>query len=200
MKKLFDSKFLIISALSIVTLILLIVFSFFLFDRDEAKFAKSGYIINPLSSTSEKYFFDGGTGYRENLSSMVVFNDVDSHEVKVVRDSFAHYEDDSISLLKNGAVLDINSIHDNLALIYNISSESMIEKDNDGYHIESLNGDVKLKNFIVRISDNKYMIVGDVKLSYSGSSSLVDGDYFEIVYSEEGIVNVENKNFKKSID
>lgn len=196
MKKLFDSKFLIISALSIVTLILLIVFSFFLFDRNESKFVKSGYIINPLSATSEKYFFDEGTGYRENLSSMVVFNDVDSNEVKVLRDSFVHYEDGSISLLKNGAILDVDSIHNNLALFYNISNDSVIEKDNNGYHIESLNGNINLKNFIVRISDKKYLVAGDVKLSYSGSSSLISGDYFEIVYVEEGIVNIENKNFK----
>lgn len=196
MKKLFDSKFLIISALSIITLILLIVFSFFLFDRDEAKFVKSGYIINPLSATSEKYFFESGTGYRENLSSMVVFNDVDSNEAKVLRDSFVHYDDGSLSLLKNGAILDVDSIHDNLAIFYNISNSSIIEKDNNGYHIESINGNINLKNFIVRISDKKYLVAGDVKLSYDGNPSSVNGDYFEIVYVEEGIVNIENKNFK----
>ncbi len=196
MKKLFDSKFLIISALSVITLILLIVFSFFLFDRDEAKFVKSGYIINPLNATSEKYFFNEGTGYRENLSSMVVFNSVDDKEVKVLRDSFVHYEDGSISLLKNGAILDVDSIHDNLALFYNITSDSIIERSTGNYYIESMNGNVNLKNFIVRISDNKYLVAGNVKLSYMGSPSSIDGEYFEIVYSEEGIVNIENKNFK----
>lgn len=196
MKKLFDSKFLIISALSIITLILLIVFSFFLFNRNEAEFVKSGYIINPLSSVSEKYFFDEGTGYRENLSSMVVFNDVDDKEVKVLRDSFIHYEDGSIALLKNGAILDTDSIHDGMALFYNISSDSLIEKDGSSYVIDSLNGKINLKDFIIRISDNKYLVAGNVKLGYTGSPSLIEGEYFEIVYSEEGIVNIENKNFK----
>ncbi len=196
MKKLFDSKFLIISALSIITLILLIVFSFFLFDRDESEFLKSGYIINPLSSVSEKYFFNEGTGYRENLSSMVVFNDIDDKEVKVLRDSFVHYEGGSIALLKKGAILDIDSIHDNMALFYNISSDSIIERDGNAYYVNSLNGKINLKDFIVRISDNKYLVAGNVKLSYVGSPSLIEGEYFEIVYSEAGIVNVENKEFK----
>lgn len=196
MKKLFDSKFLIISALSIVTLILLIVFSFFLFNRDEAEFLKSGYIINPLSSVSEKYFFDSGTGYRENLSSMVVFNDIDDKEVKVLRDSFIHYEDGDLALLKNGAILDVDSIHDNMALFYNISPDSVVERDGSSYFIESLSGKITLKDFIVRISDNKYLVAGNVKLGYTGSPSLIDGEYFEIVYSEEGIVNIENKEFK----
>ena len=196
MKKLFDSKFLIISALSIVTLILLIVFSFFLFDRDEAEFLKSGYIINPLSSVSEKYFFDEGTGYRENLSSMVVFNDIDDKEVKVLRDSFVHYDGGGLALLKNGAILDVDSIRDGMAQFYNISPESVIERDGNSYYIDSLNGKINLKNFVVRISDNKYLAIGNVKLGYTGSPSLIDGEYFEIVYSEEGIVNIENKNFK----
>ena len=199
MKKLFDSKFLIISAVSIITLILLIVFSFSLFNREEAEFTKSGYIINPLSSTTERYFFESGTGYRENLSSMVVFTDVDKNEAKVLRESFVHYDDGSISLLKNGAILDVDSIHNDLALIYNVTSKSVIEKKSDGYTIESINGNINLKNFIIRISDNKYLVSGNLKLNYKGSSNPVEATYFEVVYVEEGIVNIENKDVKLSL-
>ena len=84
--------------------ILLIVGAFYLFDDEDDVFVKSGYILNPLSSTSEKFFFDENTGYKENLSSMIEFVDVDKNTVSVLRDSFLHYDDDSISFLKKGFI------------------------------------------------------------------------------------------------
>ena len=110
MKKLFNGRFLIILASSLVVLILLTVGAFYLFDDEDDTFVKSGYVLNPLASTSEKYFFDENIGYRENLSSMIEFEDVDEKTVSIVKDSFVHYLDESLSLLKNGAILDLNSV------------------------------------------------------------------------------------------
>ena len=107
MKKLLDSKFLFILALSIVVLIVLGVGAFYLFDDSDATFVKDGYILNPLSAKNEKYLFDKNTPYKENLSSMVVFNDTDNKEVSVFKDSFLHYMDSSMSFLTNGAILDL---------------------------------------------------------------------------------------------
>ena len=97
MKKIFDSKFLFITGLSIVVLIVLGVGAFYLFDDSEDTFIKSGYVLNPLSGKVEKYFFDENTSYRENLSSMVEFKDTDKNDVKILRDSFLHYNDGSLS-------------------------------------------------------------------------------------------------------
>ena len=96
MKKLLDSKFLFILALSIIVLIILGVGAFYLFDDSDATFVKDGYVLNPLSAKSEKYFFDEDTSYKENLNQMVVFDDVDKNEVKVLKDSFLHYMDGSL--------------------------------------------------------------------------------------------------------
>ena len=112
MKKLLDSKFLFILALSIVVLIVLGIGAFYLFDDSDAVFVKDGYILNPLSEKNEKYLFDKNTSYKENLSSMIVFNDTDDREVSVFKDSFLHYMDSSMSFLKNGAILDLESIGD----------------------------------------------------------------------------------------
>ena len=77
MKKMLDSKFLFILSLSILVLIGLGIGAFYLFDNSDNNFVKSGYVLNPLSSKVEKYFFDEKTSYRENLSSMIEFKDVD---------------------------------------------------------------------------------------------------------------------------
>lgn len=200
MKKLFSSRFLFILVTSLVTLIVLIVGAFYLFDDEDATFVKSGYVLNPLSSTSEKYFFEENIGYRENLSSMIEFRDVDNKEVSILKDSFIHYMDDSLSFLKKGAILDLDSLTGNKVVsFYNITNESIIEKKDNNYTIESKNGNINLKNFIGRISDNKYIVVGDLSLKMAGNSTTIKGEYFEIVYVEEGIVNIENKDVKYQV-
>ena len=200
MKKLLNSKFLLILALSISVLIILTVGAIYLFDNSDDTFVKSGYVLNPMSEKVEKYFFNENTPYHTNLSSMVEFNDVDNKDVSVLKDSFLHYMDNSLSFLKNGAILDLNSIKGKDAVtFYNITNKSIIDKDGNGYVIKNNGSDIKLNNFMGRISDNKYIVVGDVKTKIPGNSSLVEGDYFEIVYVEEGIVNIENKEVKYQV-
>ena len=200
MKKLFNGRFLLILASSLVVLLLLTVGAFYLFDDEDDVFVKSGYVLNPLSSTTEKYFFNENVGYRENLSSMIEFTDVDANTVSILKDSFVHYLDESLSFLKDGAILDLDSLKgDKVVSFYNITNESIIEKNDSGYIIGSANGDIKLNNFVGRISDDKYIVVGDLNLKIAGNDKTIKGEYFEIVYVEEGIVNVENKNVKYQV-
>ena len=197
MKKLLDNKFLFIVALSLIVLISLGFGAFYLFDDSDDVFVKSGYVINPLSAKVEKYFFNEDSSYKENLSSMVVFKDVDDKDVSILKDSFLHYNDGSLSFLKNGAILDLNTIGEGEAVnFYNITSKSIIEKNNSGYVIKNSGSDIKLKNFIGRINDDKYIVVGSLNAKIPGNEKNISGDYFEIVYTEKGIVNIENKNVK----
>ena len=197
MKKLFDSKFLFIVALSIIVLIILGIGAFYLFNNADDTFVKSGYVINPLSAKVEKYFFNEKEEYHENLSSMVVFKDVDKNDVSILKDSFLHYNDGSLSFLTNGAILDLNTVGNGEAVnFYNITSKSIIEKDNSKYVIKTSGNDIELKNFVGRISENKYIVVGNLEAKIPGNEKNISGDYFEIVYAEEGIVNIENKNVK----
>lgn len=197
MKKLFDSKFLFIVALSTVVLMILGVLAFYLFDDSDDVFVKSGYVINPLSEKSEKYFFDELTSYHENLSSMVVFNDTDNNEVSVFKESFVHYSDDSLSFLKKGAILDLDSIKGTDAVkFYNITNKSIINKKNNEYVIDNNGSEINLKNFIGRISDNKYIVVGNIEAKIPGNEKNISGSYFEVVYMDEGVINIENKDIK----
>ena len=200
MKKMLDSKFLFILSLSILVLIGLGIGAFYLFDNSDNNFVKSGYVLNPLSSKVEKYFFDEKTSYRENLSSMIEFKDVDNNNVTILKDSFLHYNDESISFLQNGAILDLNSINGKDAVyFYNITNESMIEKEEDGYVIRTSTNDINLRNFIGRINDNKYIIAGNLELKIPGNNATTKGDYFEIVYTENGVVNIENREVKYQV-
>ena len=200
MKKLLDSKFLFIVALSLVVLIVLGVGAFYLFNDNDDTFTKTGYVLNPLSPKVEKYFFDENTGYRENLSQMIEFRDVDDKNVTIFKDSFLHYMDGSMSFLKNGAILDLNSIKGEKAVnFYNITNKSIIEKSGNGYVIKTNGGDIGLNNFIGRISDDKYIVVGSLEAKIPGNDANVKADYFEIVYTEEGVVNIENKDTKYQV-
>ena len=198
MKKLFNGKFLFILALSIMVLIILVLGAFYLFDDKDDVFVKSGYVLNPLSEKVEKYFFNENVGYHTNLSSMVEFKDVDDKDVMVLKDSFLHYMDNSLSFLKNGAILDLDSVKGNGTVVfYNITNKSIINKNNEGYLIETNGEDIKLNNFMGRISDNKYIIAGkDIRLKASSSDTISNVDYFEIVFNEKGIVNIENQEVK----
>lgn len=200
MRKLLNGKFLFIMASSLIVLIALTFGAYYLFDDADSKFVKSGYILNPLSELSEKYFFNENTDYHLNLSSMIEFKDIEDKEVSVLVDSFLHYDDKSLSFLKNGAILDLDSIDGDRAVkFYNITSTSIIEKKDDGYLISNKSGDISLNNFIGRINDSKYIVVGDLQLKVPGNTKTIDGDYFEIVYIEEGIVNIENRNVKYQV-
>lgn len=197
MKKILDSKFLFIVALSLIVLIILGVGAFYLFDDSDATFVKDGYVLNPLSAKSEKYFFDEATNYKENLSAMIEFKDTDNVDVTILKDSFLHYLDGSLSFLKNGAILDLDSIEGTKAVdFYNITNKSIIERKSNGYVINAKNGDINLKNFVGRISDNKYIVVGSLEAKIPGNNTNIKGDYFEIVYTEEGVINIENKDNK----
>ena len=190
MRKIIDSKFLFILALSVLVLIILGIGAFYLFDDSDDVFVKDGYILNPLSAKNERFLFDKDTTYKSNLSGMVVFNDTDNNEVSVFKDSFLHYMDSSISFLKNGAILDLDSINGSEAVkFYNITNKSIVTKSNDGYVIETNNNDIKINNFMGRISDNKYIVAGSLEAKIPGNEKNITGNYFEIVYNDEGIIS-----------
>ena len=200
MKKMLDNRFLFILGLSVLTLIGLGIGTFYLFNDSSNAFVKSGYVINPLSSKVEKYFFEEETSYKQNLSSMIEFKDIDNKNVTILKDSFLHYTDGGMSFLKNGAILDLNSINGKEAVaFYNITNESIIEKTPDGYVIKTNKDDINLKNFIGRINDDKYIVVGNLEIKIPGNNTNIKGDYFELVFTENGIINIENREVKYQV-
>ena len=200
MKKILDSKFLFIIALSLIVLLMLGVLAFYLYRESDTSFLRSGYVLNPLSAKVEKYYFEADTDYRENLSSMIEFKDVDKNEVAILKESFLHYDNSDLSFLKDGAILDLGSVNGKDAVkFYNITKDSMIEKKGSKYQIANGSDKIELENFIGRISDNKYIVVGNLEAKIPGNNANVKADYFEIVYTEEGVINIENNDIKYQV-
>ena len=197
MGKLINKRFLFILGISVISLVMLIGGMFYLFDDSDNIFVKSGYILNPMSANSTRYYFDKGTSYHTNLSSLIVFNDVDKDDVKVNKDSFVHYLDGDMSFLKNGAILDLGTINKSMATYYNITDKSLVKYSNGGYTIDNKDDVLTIENFIGRISDNRYIVAGtNVRLVYGADNIETKGDYFEITYVENGVVNIENQEVK----
>ena len=197
MRKMLDKKFLIIVSSTLIVLILLALGSFTFFKDREAVFQNEGYILDNLSSENSRYYFDDNTTYKKNLSSNIVFKDVDQTDVEVSEDSFVHYTNGDIGFLKNGALVDLGTISKSTINFYNIGKGSILNYRNRGYYVKTASGNVTFDNFMGRISDNKYIIAGkDIRLKASSSDTISNGDYFEIVFNEKGIVNIENQEVK----
>lgn len=193
MKKFGDKNFWIILITSIVVLIGLTAGVIFLTRKSSKEFYDAGYIISSTATKTEKYYFNDNTVYKENVFEEYVFKDVDNKEVSTSKDNFIHYLDNSLSFMKNGVILDLDNFNRNLVPYYNITSKSIIKYNNGSYYIDTADKKLIFGNFLGRITDNKYIVVGnDVKIKLSGNNDYVSGNYFELLFTENGIVKVEN--------
>lgn len=195
MKKIIsDKSFWIILCISLLTLIMLTIGVILLTGKNAKEFYSAGYIISSNATKSDKYYFEENTIYKENVFDEYIFKDVDNKEVSTSKDNFIHYLDDSLSFMKNGVILDLDNFNENIVPYYNITDKSIIRYNNGGYYIKTTDKTLVFGNFLGRITDNKYIVVGnDISVKLSGNSDSVKGNYFEILFIENGIVKIENQ-------
>ena len=196
MKKIMsDKSFWIILVISVVSLVALTIGVVFLTRQNAKEFYSAGYIINSTATKSDKYYFSDDTIYKENVFDEYVFTDVDNNEVSTSKENFIHYLDNSLSFMKNGVILDLDNFNESIVPYYNITDKSVIKYNNGGYYVETADKTLVFGNFLGRITDNKYIVVGkDISVKLAGSNEAVKGDYFEILFVENGIVKVENQD------
>ncbi len=189
MNKLYNNRFIFIVSLSIVFIMVLAFGSIALTKKNLTLFDDAGYII----SSNKVLEFNSGTTYRLNLNEKIVFTTNDGKISEVDQSSFIHYVDGSIALLKNGAFVDLNGISESIAPYYNITNKSIIEYDDGGYTIKNGDESLYFEDILLRVSDNKYLIAGkDLSIKVPGVDGLIDGDYFELTFIEDGIILIEN--------
>lgn len=194
MNKIKDKSFWLILIISIIGLVALIIGIIFLTRKGEKEFYSAGYIINSTASASSKLYFDDNTVYKENVFNEYVFTNKDGKEVSTSKDNFIHYLDNSLSFMKNGVILDLDNFNETLVPYYNITDKSIIKYNNGGYYVETADKNLIFGNFLGRITENKYIVVGkDIKIKLAGNNDLVSGNYFEILFVEDGIVKIENQ-------
>ena len=189
-------------AFILVSVILMIGASiYFAIDINNKKmkeFVKDGYILTTENSgttdKSVRYYFNSGTKYQEKYQDKVSFSDIDGEKVSLNNTSFVHYLDGSISTLKKGVVMDLDSINGSVVKYYNIFSKSLLEKRTDAYFVNNLGKQLKFSNFIAKTSENKYLIASDkITLFLSDNQAIDIKDYVEINFIEGEIIRLENQ-------
>lgn len=194
MKKLFNKRFALILGSTITLLIVLTVAIVFLTKENTKSFVRGGYIIASSKENSTKYYFDEGTTYKTNVNKELVFTDTSGEKVNVETDNFLHYIDGGIKFLKNGVIMELDSVNATIVPYYNITNKSLLEYSKKSYYIETRDKTLAFNNIVGRISDNKYLVAGvDIKLQLAGNENVISGDYFEITFIEDGVIKVENQ-------
>lgn len=176
--------------------------------QSQKTFTKGGYILdsNTTSSANEKeadkdkgttkYYFGKDTTYKNSVDTTVEFKDTNGKSVKVPEASFIHYDDDSIGLLKKGVVLNLEDIKNTIPIYYNLYEGTILQYGNGSYVVDNLGKELKFSQFIVRVSDNKYLLVSDnIKVQLDeNNSTTIKSNYVEISVVEEGIIRIENQD------
>ena len=194
MFKFIKNKFLFIVLISIMTLVLLIAGSVALYKDSSLVFSNEGYIISSTTKKNAKYYFSANTKYKENVDEKIAFKDSDSKSVSVDPASFVHYLNGSIGYLKKGALVNLSEINSSAINYYNITNKDLVTYKNGFYSLDSNKGAINVESFVGRISDNKYIIAGkNLALQVPDKSDKITGDYFEVLFIENGIVKIDNQ-------
>ncbi|MBQ6494908.1 MAG: hypothetical protein IJI49_02790 [Bacilli bacterium] len=188
------NKFAFIIIISVLTLGLLIAGAIVMYQDNSKVFESEGYIISTTTKKNSKYYFSPNTKYKENVDKDITFKDSDSKSVTVSSENFVHYQNGSISFLTRGALLNLGEINSSALNYYNVDNDDIITYKNKNYVVNSNKGTVNIESFIGRISDNKYIIAGNnLSLKIPNKTEKITGDYFEVLFIENGIVKIDNK-------
>ena len=194
MFKFIKNKFLFILLISIATLAVLIVGALTLYKDNSRTFANDGYIIETSTKTNQKYYFSANTKYKENVEEKITFSDKESNTVAVDPASFVHYANGNVSFLQKGALVNLSDITSPMVSYYNITNDNTIVYEDNHYTVTSNDRKINIDSFVGRISDNKYLIAGkDLTIKIPTIEDRISGDYFEILYVEEGIIKIDNE-------
>ena len=180
--------------MSVFTLGLLIVGAIVLHKDNSSSFSGDGYIISTNTKKTSKYYFSANTKYKNNADGDVTFKNTNSDSVVVSTDNFVHYSDGSVGYLKRGALVNVDDISSSIISYYNVNSSNLIQHRSGGYTVKSGDKDINFPAFIGRISENKYIVAGNnITLQVPNDDKKISGDYFEILYIEDGIVRIDNQ-------
>lgn len=174
------------------------IFGFKVYQDSFDKFQYDGYVIGTAGGKeSAKHHFTKDEKYKVNkANNEVEFTNNEDEEVIVSNASFVHYADGSISTFKKAVVLNLENVKTDSLQYYNIFNGSVFTKTKKGYQIQYLEDKLLFNNFIVKISDSKYMIVGkNLEITYGDKKETIKDGFLEINYLDGNIIRVENQDF-----
>ncbi len=166
--------------------------------KRRAAFPADGYVI-----ASEEYqdtvvcdYFSLGTTYRKTYDDRIVFTSAMGTREQVVKKSFLHYGDASLSSLKASMLADLDEVENGLLDFYYLAPEMVLSRRESGYTIDNNGTDLEFSNFLSLLDEDKFLVQSGglmtVKLA-SGSTQELDSGYLEVIYPEENIVRLYNQ-------
>ena len=163
------------------------------------EFEKDGYALyfdDTKNVKAEAYSFKSGTEYKYKRTSDFVSFRSEKENVKIDKDTVIHYTDGSLGVLKKVVGIDVSTVNSDIIFYYNIYKDTKINSNKDGYSIKLVNEEeVKFKNLLMRISDNKFLLTGkNVRLVYTNDEIVDFGDYVEFEYTDGNVVKVYNND------
>ena len=188
-------KITIIVSMIIAITLITIIYGFKQNKQSYNKFYETGYIItHDEQNYSTKYYFDAGTKYKESYSQQIIFEDVNNSKIKVDKKNFIHYTNGTISTLDKSVILNLDEINAPIIPYYNMNKDTKLENINGKYNIRNMKKEIELTNFMMKISDTKYMIISNnMVLKLDDEREIKTNGYYEITYIDEDIIRIENQ-------
>lgn len=163
-------------------------------------FRQDGYILaynNEAEADDEKnsqYYFQAGTNFKFRYPQAIVFRDIRNQQIITDENSFLHYSDGALGALKTGVVLDLAKLNDDLISYYNVTSQSIMQKNGKIYSLDHMGTPIEFKEFIWKLSPDKYLIASDtMKLRISnGDTAREFKGYVEVSYIDGEVVRLAN--------
>lgn len=162
-------------------------------------FYDSGYILKNASSVGEtqnveRYYFNANQPYKNTYNERVVFNNTNGEEIITEKNNFVHYTNGSVSALEKGVILNLEEIDSDPIVYYNIAENKVLKKAGTTYTIQHLDKELKFTNFIWKISNQKYLLIGNpIKIVFDeGNVKTIEG-YVEIEYMDNEIIKIYNQ-------
>lgn len=162
-------------------------------------FRQDGYILaysEDVVTANEKnlqYYFQSGTNFKTRYPQGIIFRDTRNQQVVTDENSFLHYSDGGLGALKTGVVLNLATLNDELIGYYNVSSQSIMQKNGKIYSLDHMGTPIQFKEFIWKLSPEKYIIVSDtLMLRFSNGDAREFKEYLEVSYIDGDVVRLAN--------
>lgn len=182
------------TAIITIVLGLAVIFSFIGFGiwhttSQTPSFDAGGYILQSESEEVKSLFFQAGESYTNTLSGGISFTDSAGNEEIVSRDSFVHFDDNSVMALNDGVLLDFEDLSENFINNYLISAELNITEAGGVYTAETTSGTIQFGENLWKLSDKNYMIQSPtLKVCLAEDDIREVNDYIQILVTDDQIV------------
>ncbi len=162
-------------------------------NNSNSNFQYDGYFIE--TSNSNKQYFSANSEYRLfKTKNVISFNNTNNEKVQLPTDSFVHFLDGSLSVLKKSAVVDLSNMNKTSFEYYTVYDQTVFTKSGGNYKIAYLDKQLSLKEFIVKISEDKYFVASPSLTVKNGNNSRTfKSGYTELTFYDGDIVKLQNK-------